>query len=290
MDHRRRDHDHAQSDCCSGRQDGRDTGGVGKHQTDDTKDLLTAQSGQEGEDSLVPTRARLGAGASPPPSVYITTSGDSTPAGRIRRGNRDYGSQLDHLGVAESVTQVRDHFVGHLWRCLSHSDGVPDGCPLRFAVYGRPLPVGDLTQLDRVNPAVERGPETEVQAPAAADFGRRRQLGQGLNSWVEGVPAGHPIFVRHHGAEHLAVVQQSKAWLQHRTVAALAVDLRNPKQWRWFVIKAECATCVASSAVGQNLASNRRRGTSRRDISSAADGAIRVTLRSLWRQAHDLDH
>ena len=39
MDHRRRDHDHAQSNCGSGRQDRRDTSGVRKHQTDDAEDL-----------------------------------------------------------------------------------------------------------------------------------------------------------------------------------------------------------------------------------------------------------
>ena len=44
MDHSSRDHDDAQSNCSGGRQDGRDTGGVGKHQTDDAEDL--AQCGE----------------------------------------------------------------------------------------------------------------------------------------------------------------------------------------------------------------------------------------------------
>ncbi len=39
MDHRRRDHDDAQSNCGRGRQDGCDTSGVRKHQTDDAEDL-----------------------------------------------------------------------------------------------------------------------------------------------------------------------------------------------------------------------------------------------------------
>jgi hypothetical protein len=44
MDRRRGDHDDAQSNCSSGRQDGRDTSGVRKHQTDNAEDL--AQCGE----------------------------------------------------------------------------------------------------------------------------------------------------------------------------------------------------------------------------------------------------
>lgn len=48
MDDRGRDHDDAQSNCGDGRNDGCDTSGVRKHQTDDAEDLAS--------NSVAPTR------------------------------------------------------------------------------------------------------------------------------------------------------------------------------------------------------------------------------------------
>ena len=109
-------------------------------------------------------------------------------------------------------------------------------------------------QLDGLNPTVNGLPESEVQAPVAADFGRRSQDGHCLDCWIQSVPACHPVFVGDHRGEYFAVVQQSQPGLQHRAVAAFAVDLRDPKQQRWFVIERDTRHFMPPQQAVQDLA------------------------------------